>query len=70
MEENIEIIDIGVCHYMLSQLDELSRFKNQGHAFPRADTFSPRCTMTSARGTDQLGEWSRIINQGQLFFYA
>jgi hypothetical protein len=54
----------------MAQLGEWSRFNNQGHAFPREDSFSPGCTMISARGMAQLGEWSRLRNQGQLFFYA
>ena len=54
----------------MAQLGEWSRFNNQGHAFPRADSFSPGCTMTSAGGMDRLGEWSRLNNQGHLFFYA
>jgi hypothetical protein len=39
----------------MAQLGEWSKFSNQGHAFPRADSFSPGCTMTSAGGMDQLG---------------
>jgi hypothetical protein len=54
----------------MAQLGEWSRFSNQGHVFPRADSFSPGCTMFSARVMAQLGEWSRLINQGQLFFHA
>jgi hypothetical protein len=54
----------------MAELGEWSRFSNQGHAFPREDSFSPSCTMISAEGMNQLGEWSRIKNQGQLFFYA
>jgi hypothetical protein len=54
----------------MAQLGEWSRFNNQGQAFPRADSFSPGCTMTSVGGMAQLGEWSRLRNQGQLFFYA
>jgi hypothetical protein len=53
----------------MAQLGECSRFNNQGHAFPRADSFYPGCTMISAGGMVQLGEWSKLINQGQLFFY-
>jgi hypothetical protein len=52
------------------QLGEWSRFNNQGQTFPRADSFSPGCTMISVGGIAQLGEWSRLGNQGQLFFYA
>jgi hypothetical protein len=54
----------------MAQLGECSRFINQGHAFPRAYSFSPGCTMISAGGMAQLGEWSKLRNQGQLFFYA
>ena len=54
----------------MAQLGECSRFNNQGHAFPRADSFSPDCTMTSVGGMAQLGEWSRLKNHGHLFFYA
>jgi hypothetical protein len=36
-------------------------------SFPRADSFSPSCTMISAKGMAQLGEWSRFSNQGQAF---
>jgi hypothetical protein len=43
---------------------------NQGHTFPREDSFSLACTMISAAGMARLGEWSRLRNQGQLFFYA
>jgi hypothetical protein len=45
------------------QLGEWSRFNNQGQTFPRADSFSPGCSLFSARGMAQLGEWSRFINQ-------
>jgi hypothetical protein len=38
-----------------------------GQSFPRADSFSPRCTMISARGMARLGEWSRLSNQGHAF---
>jgi hypothetical protein len=54
----------------MAQLGEWSRFNNQGQAFPRADSFSPGCTMFSVGGMAQLGEWSRLRNQGQLFFHA
>jgi hypothetical protein len=48
----------------MAQLGECYRFNNQGHAFPRADSFYLGCTMISVRGMAQLGEWSRLINQG------
>jgi hypothetical protein len=32
-------------------------------AFPRADSFSPGCTLFSAGGMAQIGEWSRLRNQ-------
>ena len=47
----------------MAQLGEWSTFNNQGQAFPRVDSFSPSCTMISARGMVQLGEWSRLKNQ-------
>jgi hypothetical protein len=34
--------------------------KWSGQSFPRADSFSPRCTLFSAGGMAQLGEWSRF----------
>jgi hypothetical protein len=48
----------------MAHLGEWSRFNNQGHAFPRENSFSPGCTMNSAGGMAQLGEWSRLKNQG------
>jgi hypothetical protein len=54
----------------MAQLGEWSRFSNQGHALPRADSFSPGCTMITVEAMAQLSEWSRLRNQGQLFFYA
>jgi hypothetical protein len=54
----------------MAHLGEWSRFINQGHAFPREDSFYPGSTMFSAGGMAQLGEWSRLRNQGQLFFHA
>jgi hypothetical protein len=41
--------------------------KWSGQSFPRADSFSTGCTMISAGGMAQLGEWSRFSNQGQAF---
>jgi hypothetical protein len=38
-----------------------------GQSFLRADSFSPGCTMFSAGGMAQLGEWFRFNNQGQTF---
>jgi hypothetical protein len=38
-----------------------------GQSFPRADSFSPGCTLFSARGMAQIGEWSRFNNQGHAF---
>jgi hypothetical protein len=65
-------IQVSLCLVLggMAQLGEWSRFKNQGHAFPRVDSFSLGCTMISVGGMAQLGEWSRLRNQGQLFFYA
>jgi len=47
----------------MAQIGEWSRFNNQGQAFPRADSFSPGCTLFSARGMAQIGEWSMLRNQ-------
>jgi hypothetical protein len=41
--------------------------KWSGQSFPRADSFSPGCTLFSAGGMAQIGEWSRFNNQGQAF---
>jgi hypothetical protein len=41
--------------------------KWSGQSFPRADSFSPGCTLFSAGGMAQLGEWSRFNNQGHAF---
>jgi hypothetical protein len=54
----------------MAHLGEWFRFNNQEQAFPRADSFSPGCTMISVGGMAQLGEWSKLRNQGQSFFYA
>jgi hypothetical protein len=43
--------------------EEWPKFNNQGQAFLRADSFSPGCTLFSAGGMAQGGEWSRLINQ-------
>ena len=45
------------------QIGEWSRFSNQGQTFPRADSFSPGCTLFSVERMAQIGEWSRLINQ-------
>jgi hypothetical protein len=47
----------------MAQIGEWSRFSNQGQAFPRADSFSPGCTLFSAGGMAQIGEWSKLRNQ-------
>jgi hypothetical protein len=47
----------------MAQIGEWSRFNNQGQAFPRADSFSPGCTLFSVGGMAQGGEWSRLRNQ-------
>jgi hypothetical protein len=36
-------------------------------SFPREESFSPGCTMISARGMAHLGEWSGFNNQGHEF---
>jgi hypothetical protein len=41
-----------------------------GQSFLRADSFSLGCTLFSARGMAQGGEWSRLSNQGQTFLRA
>jgi hypothetical protein len=41
--------------------------KWSGQSFPRADSFSPGCTLFSAGGIAQIGEWSRFSNQGHAF---
>jgi hypothetical protein len=41
--------------------------KWSGQSFPRADSFSPGCTLFSARGIAQIGKWSKLSNQGQAF---
>ena len=41
--------------------------KWSGQSFLRADSFSPGCTLFSAEGMAQGGEWSRFSNQGHAF---
>jgi hypothetical protein len=41
--------------------------KWSGQSFPREDSFSLGCTLFSAEGMAQIGEWSRFINRGQAF---
>jgi hypothetical protein len=41
-----------------------------GQSFPRANSFYPGCTLFSAGGMAQIGEWSRFSNQGQTFSKA
>jgi hypothetical protein len=38
-----------------------------GESFPRADSFSPGCTLFSVGGMAQIGEWSKFSNHGQAF---
>ena len=45
----------------MAQLGEWSRFNNQGQAFPRADSFSPGCTMISVRGMVQAHKSGTVI---------
>jgi hypothetical protein len=47
----------------MAQIGEWSRFNNQGQAFPRADSFSPGCTLFIVGGMAQIGEWFRLRNQ-------
>jgi hypothetical protein len=47
----------------MAQIGEWSRFSNQGQAFPRADSFSPGCTLFSVEGMAQIGEWYRLRNR-------
>ena len=54
----------------IAHIGEWSRFNNQGHAFPKANSFSPGCTLFSAGRMAQGGEWSRLSNQGQGFLRA
>jgi hypothetical protein len=37
------------------------------HSFPRSDSFSLGCTLFSAGGMAQIGEWSKFSNQGHAF---
>jgi hypothetical protein len=53
------VISVG----RMAQLGEWYRFNNQGQAFPRANSFSPGCTVICARGMAQLGEWYRLKNK-------
>ena len=46
----------------------LSKWSEQ--SFPRTDSFTPGCTLFSAGGMVQIGEWSRFSNQGQTFLRA
>jgi hypothetical protein len=46
----------------MPQIGEWSMFNNQGHAFPREDSFSPSCTLFSAGGMARIGESSRLRN--------
>jgi hypothetical protein len=46
----------------MAQIGEWSRFSNQGQTFPRADSFSPGCTLFSAEGMARIGEWSKLRN--------
>jgi hypothetical protein len=41
--------------------------KWSGHSFPMIESLSLGCTIISARGMAQLGEWSRFNNQGHAF---
>jgi hypothetical protein len=41
--------------------------KWSGQSFPRADSFSPGCTLFSVGGMTHIGEWPRFSNQGQAF---
>ena len=34
-----------------------------GQSFPRADSFSPGCTLFTTEGMARIGEWSRLRNQ-------
>jgi hypothetical protein len=39
------------------------KVQQSGHAFPRADSFSPSYNLFSVGGMAQGGEWSRLRNQ-------
>jgi hypothetical protein len=41
--------------------EEWSKFSNQGRAFPRADSFSPGCTMISVEGMVQAQKSRTVI---------
>jgi hypothetical protein len=45
-------------------------WKWSGQSFLREDSFSPGCTLFSAEGMAQGGEWSRFSNQGYAFLRA
>ena len=45
-------------------------WKWSGQSFPRADSFSPGCTLFSVGGMAQGGEWSMFNNQVQTFLRA
>jgi hypothetical protein len=47
----------------MAQGGEWSKFKNQGPAFLREDSFSLGYTLFSVGGMTQGGEWSRLRNQ-------
>jgi hypothetical protein len=47
----------------MAPIGEWSKFNNQGQTFPRADLFSPGCTLFIAGGMVQIGEWSMLRNQ-------
>jgi hypothetical protein len=70
------VASVGECSriLILSKFTVVSSFEEwfvlevgAGQLFPREDSLYPGCTMISAEGMAQLGEWSKFINQGQTF---
>jgi hypothetical protein len=53
------VLEVGAGSHFLRKWSKQS--------FPRADSFSPGCTLFSAERMGQIGEWSNLINQGQVF---
>jgi hypothetical protein len=53
------VLEVGAGQSFLRKWSEQS--------FPRADSFSPGCTLFSVGGMAQIGGWSRFSNQGHVF---
>jgi hypothetical protein len=54
-------------HYRRLGQDNHFHRKWSRKSFPREVSFSPGCTVISARRMAQLGEWSKFNNHGQSF---